>query len=371
MAAELKQGGGVVLAPAVLGFKRGRPLSQDAERLPGTWAAVDLLRAVVRRMPHTRRLSSRLIYWTHHRFDVAMARHLARLDAAVVVGYPGAMLETMRATPRALHVVNMVNGTPAAHNAALAGLGLPSRHQELVPTSVTSRVEHELRLADLVLCPSKAVQSQLQELGLSADRIEVLPYGQRPVPQVRRQTAARPRALALGQIGWRKGTDILVAAARLCPDIDFVVVGPVVSPEVLRDLPTNLAMLGEAQQSQVADLMAEAHVLVLPTREDSFGLVVSEALASGLPVVVSSAAGSSEMVPPEAAVVVSGADPVGYAEALRSLFAQGWARWIGARDYLDEHGGPSPSWDEYARECLQRITEEAAAERDVRPWPSI
>jgi UDP-glucose:(heptosyl)LPS alpha-1,3-glucosyltransferase len=66
---------------------------------------------------------------------------------------------------------------------------------------------------------------------------------------------------------------------------------------------------------------AAADVLVLPTRYEPFGNVHLEALASGLPVVTTTAAGGAEAVDSESGVVVPPGDPRAVTRALERLRA--------------------------------------------------
>ena len=59
---------------------------------------------------------------------------------------------------------------------------------------------------------------------------------------------------------------------------------------------TNVRFLGHLQRDELPAIYQAADVLVLPTLEDCWALVVSEAMASGLPVISSKYAGSSDLV---------------------------------------------------------------------------
>lgn len=77
----------------------------------------------------------------------------------------------------------------------------------------------------------------------------------------------------------------------------FVSRSPVVSYRRLADqagLASRVTFLGPT--SQVESIYAAADALVLPTPYDAFAMVVSEAMASGLPVIVSREAGVSEII---------------------------------------------------------------------------
>ena len=92
----------------------------------------------------------------------------------------------------------------------------------------------------------------------------------------------------------RKGLDVLLQAMpRLPTEVRLLVVGSSTQMKTYRDqahrlgLSDRVQFLGPLQDMQMA--YACADVLAHPTLEDSFGMVVLEAMAHGLPVVVSGA----------------------------------------------------------------------------------
>ena len=58
----------------------------------------------------------------------------------------------------------------------------------------------------------------------------------------------------------------------------------------------NVQLLGIQPPKKLPDYYGEADVFVFPTLEDTWGLVVNEAMACGLPVLCSKWAGSSQLV---------------------------------------------------------------------------
>src|SRR5690606_31518074 len=78
--------------------------------------------------------------------------------------------------------------------------------------------------------------------------------------------------------------------------------------------------LGNVPNREVRRLMAVSDCLVLPSRFDGWGAVVSEALSAGTPVVCSDACGSSELLRIPAAGTVFRASSV--QSLRRALFAQ-------------------------------------------------
>ena len=107
--------------------------------------------------------------------------------------------------------------------------------------------------------------------------------------------------LFVGRLVPEKGVfDLLEAYAKLesslRSEVGLVFAGDGVSREELaqqakRISPGVVCFPGFAQRGDLAGLYALAETLVLPTHSDTWGLVVNEAMACGLPIIVSSVAG--------------------------------------------------------------------------------
>jgi glycosyltransferase involved in cell wall biosynthesis len=57
-----------------------------------------------------------------------------------------------------------------------------------------------------------------------------------------------------------------------------------------------VSVLGSLPQAELARRLRAADCLVLPSRNESFGMVVPEALAAGLPAIVSDRVGAAELI---------------------------------------------------------------------------
>jgi glycosyltransferase involved in cell wall biosynthesis len=97
----------------------------------------------------------------------------------------------------------------------------------------------------------------------------------------------------------RKNIGLLLDAARLLPDLRVVLAG---APPTKAELPSNVEALGPVED--VAVVLRQGAMLVLPSLQEGFGIVAAEALACGLPVVSTPCGG------PEALVRSSGAGAV-------------------------------------------------------------
>jgi len=136
--------------------------------------------------------------------------------------------------------------------------------------------------------------------------------------------ADAPVALLVGTYA-RKGLDTaIVAAARASDDLHLVVAGSGdtgAAQRRARDarISDRLHLLGP--RGDIARLYAAADLFILPTRYEPFGMVIAEAMASSLPVVVSACSGAAELIEPGVSgYVVEAADDAGaFATHLRTL----------------------------------------------------
>jgi glycosyltransferase involved in cell wall biosynthesis len=156
-----------------------------------------------------------------------------------------------------------------------------------------SHLDCEIELAELILVGSRFARDSLVAHGIAAERLRVIPYGvdtQRfcPPPQPRRRPSPF-RVLFIGRLGEAKGISYLLQAyRRFCKvDTELHLVGDIVpGAEVylpFRDLYRHTA---HVPQAQLTEVYRAADVFVFPTLLEGLGLVVLEAMACGLPVIV-------------------------------------------------------------------------------------
>ena len=158
-----------------------------------------------------------------------------------------------------------------------------------------------------------------------------------------RQSAAQRRLelalpghyfLFVGRLVREKGVfELLSAYAKLeesvRQDVGLVFVGDGVARQLLEEQaasvsPGVIAFAGFAQREQLTSYYALAEMLILPTYTDAWGLVVNEAMACSLPVILSRAAGCAPDLVKEGwnGFMVSPRDVVGLESAMRNLAHQ-------------------------------------------------
>jgi len=224
------------------------------------------------------------------------------------------------------------------------------------------QVEYEvLKRSDALVAESPASkQHMVQEYGVDAARVQIIPCGVdttlfRPQDQQQARRAlalpeAAPVVLFVGRLQPLKGLDTLLRAVHLVrqqsPTLQVLIVGggvgegdPHEAEELgrLRGLAEHLALtphlafIKAQPQETLAQYYAAADVFVIPSHYESFGLVVLEAMACGIPVVASRVGGLASTVVHERTGLLA---PVGDWHA----FAQAIIRMLASPMLRDMYG---------------------------------
>lgn len=155
----------------------------------------------------------------------------------------------------------------------------------------------------------------------------------------------------------RKGARLCIQALAQVEDSLLLCVSPSDPAEYrkfARECGQEQRVIFAGHTHQVEKIYAAGDALLLPTPYDSFGMVVSEAMACGLPVVVSREAGVAELIRPgENGLLLDHlSSHLELAERMRSLQNRPWAEMLG-------RGG---------RETIEKLTWDAVAERTMRVY---
>jgi glycosyltransferase involved in cell wall biosynthesis len=160
------------------------------------------------------------------------------------------------------------------------------------------RKEKELRLANLVICPSRQVKESLPDGTLSL----VAEYGCPPLATKEPvRNSARLRILFVGTMTQRKGlADLFTAMKRLRrSDVELLVLGtPLLPLPFYRKEYSSFVYEATRPTRKVQELMLTCDVLVLPSIVEGRAMVQMEALSCGLPIVVTPNAGAEDLIEP-------------------------------------------------------------------------
>jgi glycosyltransferase involved in cell wall biosynthesis len=188
--------------------------------------------------------------------------------------------------------------------------------------------------ADGLVVPGTAAYEYVTSLGAPVDRVWIAPnavdnerYRSRMVDRDQRRGPVQ--VLFVGRLDSGKGVLTLLDAWSLMRhDAELTIVGdgPLrerLAARVAGSPMPPVQVLGHLERDEVADRYASADIFFFPSLSDAWGLVLNEAMASGLPLVVSSAPGAVEDVVHDGrnGFVVSPLDAAGFANAIGRLAA--------------------------------------------------
>lgn len=179
--------------------------------------------------------------------------------------------------------------------------------------------------AKAVFAISDLAAEQYVQSGVPSSRI--VPFGYF-VPKMVEFKADRKRsgvirAAFVGSISMRKGVDVLVQTWRILENLGCSISLDVYGSGDLRLLdgaPAAVKYRGRIEFGRVQEVLSGYDLAVLLGRHDGWGVVVNEALLSGVPVVCTSSVGASRLVRDYCAgIVLEKADPAAAADAINQL----------------------------------------------------
>jgi glycosyltransferase involved in cell wall biosynthesis len=177
-----------------------------------------------------------------------------------------------------------------------------SSQSSLFSKSLISRMKQEYQCADFIGVLSSFAKKSFLAAGIPESRIVQVPLGV-DIEQFR-PVAPRSgtfRVLVVGRLEFLKGIQyVLQAFSELrLPDAEIWLVGPVL-PEVKALLARydgpEVRVIGPIANGEIARYYQQADVLVFPSINDAFGLVILEGMASGLPVIATDHSGAPDVI---------------------------------------------------------------------------
>jgi glycosyltransferase involved in cell wall biosynthesis len=272
-----------------------------------------------------RRVELRVVY------DHAMTEDRRQLGwAEVKSDYRSCILDRDRKIRQAINIarserdrIHIINGiwAESAFTAvafALGELGVPFAIYSECPDLTVSRswlsqrarvsVGHWVaRRARALFAISHLASDYFGSLGFAKDKIYLFGYfraSPEPVENLLRGDGVD--IVCLGQLIHRKGLDILLRAVRPLLQktsqirLSLIGTGPeqasIVAGLRQEGLLGSVELEGPYPSSGIHERLARASLLVLPSRWDGWGLVINEAFAAGVPVIVSDRCGAADLI---------------------------------------------------------------------------
>jgi len=191
---------------------------------------------------------------------------------------------------------------------------------------INARKDAEIELADHILTVSELARESYLDAGVPPGRVTAVPMGAdlsdfSQDGEGRNKQSGPFTFLFAGHAGRLKGVDIFLrASACLVQSGEHhrVQFAGGRDKELFEGSNAPVEQLGYLDHSSLADAFRNADCLVLPSRFDSFGRVVVEAMATGLPVLLSEHVGAKEVITEgETGWVVPAEDTEALAERMR------------------------------------------------------
>ena len=164
------------------------------------------------------------------------------------------------------------------------------------------REEAEYAQADAIAVPSGFARRSFIEMGVVAEKVRTIPYGVRldRFSNAGDKPSGAFDVLFAGTVSIRKGVPYLLEAfAKLKHPLKRLRLAGPIEPEMHSLLGrfnlSKVELLGRLSQDDMARCMNASHVMVLPSVEDGFGLVMAQAMACGAVVVASENTGGPDL----------------------------------------------------------------------------
>lgn len=161
--------------------------------------------------------------------------------------------------------------------------------------------------SNLLICVSTALKTALENMGIPSPKIKVVPNGVDAEKFFNREKINRKKnILYVGSLTKNKGVHLLLEAfSKLSykyPGFRLVITGDGPEEENLRNLSEKLLIknkvdfYGSKPHDEIGSIMSDSFLFVLPSKDEGFGVVLIEALASGLPCVAFNSGGVKDIL---------------------------------------------------------------------------
>lgn len=193
------------------------------------------------------------------------------------------------------------------------------------------RKEREIALATHIICASSFTRDSIPTPVRNSAPVSVIPYGVDPSPVAKRWTrsdnAGRLNLIFVGSIGPRKGVHVLFEAldkvARSAYKLTLAGRWVPGFEQYLKfRFSVNYEYVGQIRHEALPELYSRHHVLVFPSLAEGFGLVLLEAMASGIPVITTERTAGPDLLPNGGGYLVRAGDVVSLVACLDHILSR-------------------------------------------------
>lgn len=303
--------------------------------------------------------------FSDQRFDRWLARQIGALsDDTIFVGWAHYVLESIpKVCAQGAKVILEMGSAHILTQQQILAAEFHKHggaHTPIHPKNIDRMLE-EYENAHYIMTPSSFARSSFLDRGFAPEKVLQVPYGVDDVFfTISPQNNKKYTVLFVGSVSFCKGAVYLLEAWEKIDiplkESQLLIVGAM--RREMRDylasktIKQNIHFLGGVSQETLRELYGEASVFVLPSLQDGFGLVVSQAMAAGLPVVCTTHTGAQDLIDHSSdGFVVDPYDSNALARYILYCFEhRDVARKIGQRARKKMR---SYTWDDYGRRIRQ------------------
>ncbi len=247
-----------------------------------------------------RELDAMLVRW----FDRTVARLLPKAEkqGQCFHGLNVSSLEALKAAKRKVYITFVERSCPhidyQENLIADEYERLTGERRVSTPRISTERMKQEYDIADYIVVPSTYSGKSFIERGYNKDKVLVVPLSyEKATKAPEKRNRDKTVFLCIGGNFYRKGIYYLLKAWELLKprNAELIVKGgvperfaPLLKQKGVRHLTRHLS------DEEMNELYAKSHVFILPSIDDGFGMVVAEAMTSGMPVIVTEHVGIAD-----------------------------------------------------------------------------
>ena len=201
--------------------------------------------------------------------------------------------------------------------------------------ALRSSEQQALKYCTKVITTSEHTRSQLAALGLYEGEATAVEPGCAPAPLSTGRPTERIELICIGSITPRKGQDVLVEAlAQLttaapiwhCQLIGSTELAPGFAKAITQQieqagLTDRISLRGALDAAALSHACTTADCLILPSRYEGYGMVITEAIAHGLPVITTTAGALANTLPTDAGLAVSPDNAAALSDAIQTFLS--------------------------------------------------
>ncbi len=264
---------------------------------------------------------SKVIYnWWHKKTSQKFGKKVAKLaikeNADAVILYDANALTCFKILKEKAPHIKRIMDTSAANRLYMKEIyekdmrlcpqfaqKLKQERNFLWRSNYCSLLAQELKATQYFLAPSEFVKNSLMHSGIREDQIKLCPYGANfDIKPLKEDYSAENRtlnAVYVGNVTEMKGIYYLLEAVMGIPaeKLKLTVVGAFENDEALfGKYAQRVTFTGRVTHEKVEEILSESDIFVFPSLGEGMSLSVLEAMACGLPCVVSQNSGVTEAI---------------------------------------------------------------------------